>query len=89
MAASSPISTYLKKVGLLVNSSSTARVTCSPPGSTAVAVVVSMSTEGSCGPLARASSVPSRATVSTASSGPANLERSGASGSRGSGVASW
>ena len=71
-ATSNPISTCLRKVGLLVNSSSTARVTRSAPGATAVADVVSMSTLGSSGPVARASSVPSRDTVSTASSGPAS-----------------
>ena len=88
-ATSNPISTCLRKVGLLVNSSSTARVTRSAPGATVVADVVSMSTLGSSGPVARASSVPSRDTVSTASSGPASWVRSGTVGSSGSGVAPW
>ena len=48
-----------------------------------------MSTLGSSGAVARASSVPSRDTVSTASSGPASRVRSGTVGSSGSGVSPW
>ena len=89
IATSNPTSTRFSGVGLLVNSSSTARVTASAPGSTAVSDVVSRSTLGSTGAVARACSTPSRATVSTASSGPASTAGFGAAGSSGSGVGPW
>ena len=89
ITSSKPISTRLSGVGLLVNSSSTSSVTRSAPGGTDVTDVVSMSTLGSSGAVARASSVPSRDTVSTASSGPASRVRSGTVGSSGSGFSPW
>ena len=89
ITTSSPMSNRFRGAGLLVNSSSTASVTRNAPGATAVADVVSMSTLGSRGAVARVSSVPSRKTVRTASSGPASAVRSGTAGSSGSGVAPW